>query len=60
MANPIKAAASSQSDKFKEAARELGADESEDAFKKVVRQIGAARPDKPAPEPKQKKRGRSA
>lgn len=45
----------SQSDKFKAAARELGADESEDAFRKIVQRIGAVRPPKQTPKEGEKK-----
>lgn len=47
----------SQADKFKEAARELGADLPEDAFKRVIRQIGSVRPEKEDAKPK---KGRKA
>ena len=34
----------SQSDKFKDAARDLGADESEEAFKRTLRKVGQHKP----------------
>ena len=38
----------SQLDKFHEAARELGTDESEEAFDRVLKKVGSAKPALPA------------
>jgi hypothetical protein len=38
----------SQSDKFKEAARELGADEDEKRWEERLKKVAKAKPDKPA------------
>lgn len=43
---PIKSSASAQHKDFVEAARELGADESEEAFDKVLKRIAKAPPPK--------------
>lgn len=43
----------SQLDKFHEAARELGTDESEEAFDRVLKKVGSAKP-APLEKPKQK------
>src|SRR4051812_15382739 len=45
-----------QIDKFREAARELGADESEERFRAVVRKLGKAPPARNAPHPKPKRK----
>ena len=46
----------SQADKFKEAARELGCDDSEERFEEALRKIGRKRPAEPGGKPKTDKR----
>jgi len=46
-ASPRKRRRLTQHERFIEAARELGANESEDAFKNTLRQLATPKPDKP-------------
>lgn len=44
----------SQAEKFKDLAREIGADENEESFRDKLRRIAKQKPDKPAKGEKQK------
>lgn len=52
---PVESRERSQADKFKEAARELGCDESEERFEEALRKIGRKKPPQPKGEPKKKR-----
>jgi len=48
-----------QADRFKEAARELGCDDSENAFDEALRKVARHKPKDEAPKPPKSRKGKS-